>query len=209
MARSPMFSLVQGIYEELTYVPERKVALLGIESSGKSSILEWLKVYLTKNAGPDVVVEKPSSLEKMNPTVGLNVAKLYTAGEKLLIWDLGGAKALRPIWERYIEDAEVVIWVVDSADESKIEDSRDELKKLVAREHLEHRPLLIFANKQDRQDATDPVKISLDLDLLSDAEKRPQCVQPCSAETGEGIREGIQWLMANLQGNMKLEIRIP
>ncbi|CDF40525.1 Arfrp1 [Chondrus crispus] len=204
-----MFSLVQGIYEELTYVNERKIALLGVESSGKSSILEWLKVYLKKNAPAEAIVEKPSSLEKMNPTVGLNVAKLHTAGEKLLVWDLGGAKALRSIWERYVEDAEVVIWVVDSADESKLEDSRDELKKLVVREHLVHSPLLIFANKQDQKDAIDPVKISLDLDLLSDAEKRPQCVQPCSAESGEGIREGIQWLMANLQGNMKLEIRIP
>lgn len=204
-----MFSLVNGIYEELTFIPERKVALLGVESAGKSSILEWLKVYLTKDARPNAVVPKPSSLDKMNPTVGLNVAKLRTAGEKLLVWDLGGAKALRSIWERYVEEAEAVIWVVDSADEGKLEDSRDALKELVAQEHLVHSPLLVFANKQDREDAIDPVKISLDLDLLSDAEKRPQCVQPCSAESGEGIREGIQWLMANLQGDMKLEMRIP
>lgn len=204
-----MFSLVQGFYEELTYLPERKVALLGVESAGKSSILEWLKVYLTKDARPNAVVPKPSSLDKMNPTVGLNVAKLRTAGEKLLVWDLGGAKALRSIWERYVEEAEAIIWVVDSADEGRLEDSRDALKKLVAREHLMHSPLLVFANKQDREDAFDPVKISLDLDLLSDAEKRPQCVQPCSADSGEGIREGIQWLMANLQGNLKLEMRIP
>lgn len=190
-------------------MPERKVALLGLESGGKSSILEWLKAFLSKHASPNALVPRPRLLEKMKPTIGLNVAKLRVAGENVMLWDLGGTKALRSIWERYVEDAEAIIWVVDSCDEGRLEDSREALKKLVARPHLTNSPLLVYANKQDTAAAIDPVKISLALDLISDAEKRSQCVQPCSADSGEGIREGIDWLMSSLQGNKKLEMRIP
>lgn len=204
-----MFSLLQGFYEELTHVNERQVAILGVESAGKSSILEWLKAYLARDGRHSGPVQRPSTLDKMNPTVGLNVAKLRIAGERLLVWDLGGAKALRSIWERYVEEAEAIIWVVDSCDEERFNDSRETLKQLVLKPHLATSPLLVYANKQDADTAIDPVKISLALNLISDVEKRSQCVQPCSAESGEGVREGIEWLMSSLQGNTKLEMRIP
>jgi len=204
-----MFSLLHGFYEELTYVPERHVALLGLESCGKSSIFEWMKSYFSKDARPGANVPRPNRLDKVSPTVGLNVAKLKTCGERLLVWDLGGAKPLRSIWERYIEEAEAIIWVVDASDEERLEESKETLRALVSRPNLIHRPLLVFANKQDLDKAIDPVKVSLALDLLLDAENRPQCVQPCSADKGTGIRDGIEWLMNSLQGNSKLEIRIP
>lgn len=202
-----MFSLVQGFYEEFTYLPERKIALLGLESAGKSSILEWMKVLYAEKSSE--APSKPSSLKRIHPTVGLNVAKLRATNERLLVWDLGGAKALRSIWDRYVEDAEALIWVVDSADSEKMKESSEVLRSLVALPNLTHSPLLVFANKQDLDAAVDPVKISLALDLLTDAEKRPQCVQPSSAETGRGIAEGMEWLLKCMGGDAKIEIRIP
>ncbi|KAI0562187.1 Arfrp1 [Gracilaria domingensis] len=204
-----MFSLVQGFYEELTHVPQRSIALLGVEASGKSSILEWLKLYFPLTSKSQSTVSRPASLKKITPTVGLNVAKLRFPNEKLLVWDLGGARALRPIWDRYVAEAEAIIWVVDSTDSQRMEDSRETLKKLIARPHLKHSPLLVLANKQDLENAMDPVKVSLALDLLSDAENRPQCVQPCSAETGAGLIDGMEWLVRSLGGDAKIEMRIP
>lgn len=204
-----MFSLLHGMYEELTYVRERPIALLGVENSGKSSILEWFKVFFSSSSSHQTENTRPATLDKIIPTVGLNVAKLRVANEKLLMWDLGGVVGLRPIWERYVNEAEALIWVVDSADHSKLEDSRTTLKKLIQKEHLRNSPLLVLANKQDLGEAIDPVKVSLALDLLSDAESRPQCVQPCSTQTGEGIREGVEWLMSCLKGETKHGMRIP
>lgn len=201
-----MYSLLHGFYQELTYVPEHNLALLGVESAGKTSILEWLKHYFTSQTPP---ADRPARLDKMTPTVGLNVAKLKVAGERLLVWDLGGAKALRSIWQRYVQEAKAIIWVVDAADPSRMDDSKQTLRQLVAHPHLQHQPLLILANKQDLQHAIDPVQMTLALDLFADAESRPQCVQPCSAHTGVGIRDGVEWLMNSLQGNSKPEIRIP
>ncbi|CAN8067726.1 unnamed protein product [Agarophyton chilense] len=203
-----MFSLVHGFYEELTHVPERPVALLGVEASGKSSILEWLKLYYPPTSRA-ARVTRPAALSRVVPTVGLNVAKLRFPKLKLLVWDLGGARALRPIWSRYAAEAEAIIWVVDSTDSERMDDSRETLKKLIATPKLKHSPLLVLANKQDLAGAMDAVKVSLALDLLSDAENRPQCVQPCSAESGEGLRDGMEWLVKSVAGEGKIEMRIP
>lgn len=204
-----MFSLFQGLYEELTHVPERRIVLLGVEFAGKSSVLEWMKLYFPVNPRAKGAVHTPATLDKIKSTVGLNVAKLATSNERLLIWDLGGARALRPIWDRYVQDAEAIIWVVDSADPERMDDSRDALKTLTERPHLKHRPLLVLANKQDNEQSMDPVKLSLALDLLCDAELRPQCVQPCSAKSGEGILEGVTWLIQSMDDDAKIEMRIP
>lgn len=204
--RCDMFSLIHGLYEELTYVRERPVALLGVESAGKSSILEWLKHYYSP---PKPKTDRPGTLDKVIPTVGLNVAKLLVSSERLLTWDLGGTASLRPIWNRYVDEAEALVWVIDSTDSSRMEDSRTCLKELVERSNLRNSPLLVFANKQDVENAMDPVKISLALDLLADVELRPQCIQPCSAQTGEGIQEGFEWLTNCLKGEVRHGMRIP
>lgn len=199
-----MFTLLQGFYQEATHVPERRVVLLGTEGAGKTAILECLKLLFPKGgvaSGPsDPPALAESKLKGLSSTVGLNVARLPSGQENLLVWDLGGAKALRPIWRRYVADAEALIFVVDASAESHaLEDSRDCLCNLLKEPSLQRSPLLVYAAKQDKPDAMDPVKTSLALDLLSDAELRPQCVQPCSANTGSGILEGIEWLIDRLR----------
>jgi GTPase SAR1 family protein len=37
---------------------------------------------------------------------------------KLQVWDLGGQESLRSAWDAYYENAEAVIYVVDSAESS-------------------------------------------------------------------------------------------
>lgn len=198
-----MFTLLQGFYNEATHIPERRVVLLGAEGAGKTAILECLKLLFSRNGGSGPSSSPAlaeSKLARLSSTVGLNVARLPTGQEKLLIWDLGGAKALRAIWRRYVADAEALIWVVDATSEPvALDDARDCLRNLLKESSLIRAPLLVYSAKQDKEDAMDPVKTSLALDLLSDAELRPQCVQPCSAKTGSGISEGIEWLVDRLR----------
>lgn len=191
-----MFSLVQGFYRELTYVPERRVVMLGLGSAGKSSVLEWLK-HPPRSAAP------PTSLEKMAPTVGLNVYTIQMPQQRLLIWDLGGDVKLRPIWEPYIRQADAVIWVVDCADEDSVHESAEALRDVVSRSHLKHRPLLILANKQDKPDALDSISLALRLDVPAAADLRAQCVQPTSSATGVGIRDALEWLAEQLRTPQK------
>lgn len=48
--------------------------------------------------------------------------------------DVGGQKTLRTYWKNYFEKTDTLIWVVDSTDTTRLDDCRDELKKLLLEE---------------------------------------------------------------------------
>ena len=48
--------------------------------------------------------------------------------------DVGGQKTLRTYWKNYFEKTDTLIWVVDSTDTARLEDCRDELRKLLLEE---------------------------------------------------------------------------
>ena len=55
---------------------------------------------------------------------------------RLNIWDVGGQKSLRSYWRNYFECTDGLIWVVDSADRSRLDDCARELRSLLVEEVL-------------------------------------------------------------------------
>ena len=53
---------------------------------------------------------------------------------KLNIWDVGGQSSLRSYWRNYFECTDGLIWVVDSADGTRLRDCHQELRKLLLEE---------------------------------------------------------------------------
>ena len=51
------------------------------------------------------------------------------------------------------------IWVIDSADRKRVEETLVELSSLLAEEKLASVPLLVFANKQDLMTALSPQEV--------------------------------------------------
>ena len=43
---------------------------------------------------------------------------------KVIIWDLGGQIKMRNMWEKYYDDANAIIFVVDSSDVSRLEEAK-------------------------------------------------------------------------------------
>jgi hypothetical protein len=41
----------------------------------------------------------------------LNIGRLEVGGAKVVLWDLGGAAALRSIWDKYFAEAHVLVCV--------------------------------------------------------------------------------------------------
>ena len=72
-----------------------------------------------------------------------------------------------------------------------------ELGNLLAQEKLAGASLLIFANKQDVQGALDAGEIASALGLKDSAafENRHWSIRGCSAMTGEGLVEGMDWMV--------------
>ena len=94
------------------------------------------------------------------------------------------------MWKHYFENTDGLIFVVDSNDRDRIDESAKELEKLLKEEQLKDCPFLIYANKQ----ALTPRKVTEYLNIGYLGRNREWLVQGCSGITGQGLKEGIDWL---------------
>jgi GTPase SAR1 family protein len=83
----------------------------------------------------------------------------------LTIWDVGAQPKIRPLWRHYTNDTDVLIWVVDSNDRERFQESRDELHKFLQEDGLKDTILLVFANKQDLPNAASVTEVTVSLEL--------------------------------------------
>lgn len=158
---------------------EFRVLVIGVERCGKTSLLEKLKSLYTDTVG------LPS--KQIVPTVGLNIAKLVACDSKLTIWDLGGQKGLRSIWEKYYAEAHAIVFVIDAREDSQ--DSRDTLQRLLTVTELDGAPVLVMMNKSDLvggTEGTDSIRKEYE-GLLSQSSRKSKVLSAC-AHSGEGLR---------------------
>lgn len=46
---------------------------------------------------------------KVTPTQGFNIKSVQSEGFKLNVWDIGGARKIRPYWRNYFENTDVLV----------------------------------------------------------------------------------------------------
>lgn len=82
------------------------------------------------------------------------------------------------------------IYVVDSADRKRVDETGFELNELLNDDKLASVPVLVYANKQDLALAAKASEIAqeLNLHLIRD---RPWQIQACSGIRGEGIKVSV------------------
>ncbi|KNH07430.1 ADP-ribosylation factor 1 [Perkinsela sp. CCAP 1560/4] len=153
--------------------------MIGLDSAGKTTILNALRF---------------SPHERTIPTVGFNVESVRYKNVQFDVWDLGGQDALRPLWGHYYDDADAVIYVVDSHDKARIDEARAALMSLLCDRAPRKVPLLLFCNKQDFDDSWSVREVLDHLGLRSFVGYRDWFAQGCCASSGEGIYEGLEWL---------------
>merc|ERR1712004_758636 len=113
---------------------EARILMLGLDNSGKTTILKKLS---------------EEDISHIMPTQGFNIKSLVHEGFKLNVWDIGGQKTIRPYWSNYFENSDALVYVIDSSDARRLEESGQELRDLLAEDKLGSIPLVVFANKQD------------------------------------------------------------
>lgn len=192
MTRPLNFSPKQGLLSllrRLKSAPDREVRILvlGLDNAGKTTTLKKL-------ASEDVT--------SITPTQGFNIKSVTSDGFKLNVWDIGGQRKIRPYWKNYFENTDVLIYVIDSTDKKRFEETSVELNELLMDEKLKAVPLLVFANKQDLATASPANEMAEGLHLPSIRDRSWQ-IQPCSATTGEGLKDGLDWAIKNIKSNIK------
>mmetsp|Transcript_62312 Transcript_62312/g.148774 ORF Transcript_62312/g.148774 Transcript_62312/m.148774 type:complete len:196 (-) Transcript_62312:144-731(-) len=177
-------SMFSDLWSQLSSVQEARLLMVGLDAAGKTTILYRLKL--------DQIV---TTL----PTVGFNVETVEYKNLRLTVWDLGGQEKIRrKLWRQYYFGTQGVIFVVDSSDQERIEDAQEELQSMLKDDDLAEAPLLVYANKQDLPEAMDSNEVAQRLGL-TELRNRRWYVQSCTATTGEGLEEGIEWLASMLQ----------
>jgi len=161
---------------------EARLLVLGLDNSGKTTILRKLS---------------DEDISHIMPTQGFNVKSLMHDGFKLNVWDIGGQKSIRPYWRNYYDQTDALIYVIDSADTRRVEETGIELQQLLDEERLSSIPLLIMANKQDLISALSPAELTEKLGLDAIRERIWQ-ILPCSAKDGDGLQEGMEWIVEQM-----------
>lgn len=154
--------------------------MLGLDNSGKTTILKKLS---------------EEDISHIMPTQGFNIKSLMQDGFKLNVWDIGGQKSIRPYWRNYFDQTDALVYVIDSADTKRMEETTIELQQLLDEEKLQDIPVLIFANKQDLMNAVDVEDLKEELKMING---RNWTIIGCSAKTGEGLQDGMEWLVEEL-----------
>lgn len=166
--------------------------ILGLDNAGKSTYLEQTKTVFRQNT-------RAFDPNKVTTTVGLNIGKVDIGSMRLNFWDLGGQEELQALWDKYYSESQAIIWVVDSSDPERLNESFEAFRNMIASASLYDIPLLIVANKRDLQNCL-PVndlknKFLGDESLIS---SRARILLPSSALKGDGVHDGIEWLAQHL-----------
>jgi len=56
--------------------------------------------------------------------VGLNIGTIDVQGVRLNFWDLGGQQELQSLWDKYYQESHGVIYVIDSNDRDRMDESK-------------------------------------------------------------------------------------
>lgn len=104
---------------------------------------------------------------------------------------------IRRLWRHYLSGTDALLWVVDSADDERMELAREELHKLLAMDELRDAKLLVYANKQDLPHAKTTAEVA-DKMALHSLRTRDWFVQGAQATRGDGLYEGLDWVVTAL-----------
>ncbi|XP_009938371.1 ADP-ribosylation factor-like protein 14 [Opisthocomus hoazin] len=161
-------------------VKQANILMLGLDSAGKSTLLYKFKykdVFLTV------------------PTIGFNVDMIDTRKDfTLTFWDVGGQQKMRRSWCNFLENADGLLYVVDSSDKRRLEESKKEFELILKNEFLKSVPVIVLANKQDLPGALNAEEITRRFNVKKHCSNKNWYVQPCCAITGAGLSEALQRL---------------
>ncbi|XP_077102932.1 ADP-ribosylation factor-like protein 13B isoform X5 [Siphateles boraxobius] len=171
----------------------RKVTLVmvGLDNAGKTATVRGIQG------------ESPLDVA---PTVGFSKVDLKQGKFEVTIFDLGGGKRIRGIWKNYYSESYGVVFVVDSSDVQRIQETRDTMAEVLRHPRIAGKPVLVLANKQDQDGALAEADIieTLSLEKIVNENKCLCQIEPCSAVLGYGkkvdksIKNGLNWLLNNI-----------
>lgn len=170
-----------------------KLLFLGLENAGKTSLLHMLKY---DRMGATLPTLHPTSEE-------LTIGKI-----KFTTFDLGGHKQAIKVWKDYFPAVDGIVFLVDVTDKKRFLEAKKELNSLLDDEQLKNCPILILANKIDKDGAVSESEIIYNLGIFGlktgkeedgHKDQRPLELFMCSIVKKQGYGEGFRWISQFLE----------
>ncbi|XP_007944413.2 ADP-ribosylation factor-like protein 9 [Orycteropus afer afer] len=115
----------------------KQIIVLGLDGAGKTSVLYSLASNRVQHS--------------MAPTKGLHAVCINIQDRQMEFLEIGGSEPFRSYWEMYLPKGLLLIFVVDSADHSRLPEAKKHLHQVIGTNPI--LPLIVFANKQDLEAA--------------------------------------------------------
>ena len=154
------------------------ITIIGLPSAGKTTLVRAMS-----NEDTESVV----------PTIGVLHSTVKVGGLTFDISDIAGNKNAQVLWEEYCNGSNLILYVIDSADQEAVAASEQQLESLFANENISSIPILVIANKQDLPEALNPDDImdKLKLQNVNDRKIKLFCT---SAKLKTHVSDIIQWI---------------
>jgi len=168
-----------------------RILVLGIDGAGKTSFLNRVQ-----NPKKDVAVE---------PTESYETHDVKLSGVKFNVWDVSGKPSVRSLWSSYYKQGgiDAIIWVLDSADTNRIEETKKTLHAQMRDPELQGKMLFVICNKQDVTGAMSTDDIEKEFKLKQFDGKRAWYIVGCSSKTGDGVKDAMKVLAKEIKVEIK------
>jgi small GTP-binding protein len=173
-------SLLQKLFSRTKRV---NITICGLDQAGKTTIVN----YLLKGEHVETV-----------PTMGVNRETIDFPKLKMNVFDLGGQEDFRGIWAGINEKSDALIYVIDSSDTVRFEETRELFYKIINTQIGTETPVLILLNKVDLSNRISRSEFLQQFNLDDIHQMQWACYET-SAKTGEGIFESFSWFINQLQ----------
>lgn len=205
-----MFGLLHNLFKAIKSQRERRytVVLIGLDNAGKTTVARHLRgEAASAGATPTFGFNSDVLGKEHGVSAGGGV---FSRSLTVEMFDLGGGKNIRGIWGRYYAEVHGVVYVVDAADTDRIEEAAACLADSLKDPHLDGKPLLVLANKQDlpsamaEADAAQALGLASGSTMAGELGERAFNIVGCTAlyelseEGGRAdprLRRALRWLL--------------
>lgn len=166
------------------------------------------------NAGKTTLLRrlKDDRMIQHDPTLHPHAEELVLGNVRFRAFDLGGHQAVRKTWKNYFPTVDGIIYLVDSADKARFDESKKELDEILQSPELAKVrmfsnlipkvPIVILGNKIDMKEAVSEEELKSLFGIsgnqfeqnLKEADSRPMQIFMCSVAKKMGYAEGFRWL---------------
>ncbi|MHA1274723.1 MAG: ADP-ribosylation factor-like protein [Promethearchaeota archaeon] len=151
-----------------------KTFLFGLDYAGKTSLSQTIirgRIYAN---------EKPSVAISFDT---------WDFGEiTFQVWDLPGQISLRTIWKRSLIRTEIFLYILDTSDNSRFDEAREELFAVINDKLTEGMPLIVCLHKFDLEDSKKNKEYAIEALRLNQIKNREVYILETSIYNPDSIK---------------------